>query len=220
MAATTPGTVDNPACEDEMGLPHPSDFYGVSKFKLERFARSYFDRLPISIIRPCPVMGPGDMVSLTIYKTVKMGIKLSYPGKRRLNNFIDVEDLVRSIHLCSTQENAIGETFHIAGDGLITMEELQDMIGYYVFNRKYGSLLGLPIPNFLLHGIAIVLEAIYKMHKLSAPFYNRSKAYAAVALSNVCSNEKAKRLLGWKPEHSYISMVKRAGYWFKQREMI
>ena len=220
MAATTPGTVDNPACEEESGPPHPGDFYGVSKRKIEYFARKHFDKLPISILRPCPVMGPGDLVSLQVYQMVKMGIKLGYPGKRRLNNFIDVEDLVQALYLSSINDNAIGEVFNIAGDGLITMEELQEMIGYYTFNKKYGSLLTLQIPNFLFHGIAFVLEAMYRMFRLSAPFFNKSKAVNATAQSNVCSNEKAKQLLGWNPQHSYISMIKRAGNWFKQRGMI
>jgi nucleoside-diphosphate-sugar epimerase len=160
------------------------------------------------------------MVSLGLFKVVKMGFKLSYPGKKRVFNFIDVEDLVRSIYLCSINKEAIGETFHIAGDGIITWEDLQELIGYLIFNKKYGSLLGVPIPDFLFHLIAIVTEAIYKLLRKPAPFYNRSKAYHATMLSNVCSTKKAKQLLGWKPEHNFISMVKRAGSWYKNQGLI
>lgn len=220
MAATSTGTLENPACEDEQGLPAPRDFYGVSKFKLEQFAQSCFDKIPISIVRPCPVVGPGDMVSLGLYKMVKSGFKISYPGKKRFLNFIDVEDLVHSIYLCSIRENAVGETFHIAGDSVTTWEDLQELIGYLIFNRKYGSLISLTFPDFLFHVVAIVMEALYKILKKPAPFFNKSKAQSASALSNVCSAEKAKRLLGWRPNHNYISMVKRAGNWFKNRGMI
>jgi dihydroflavonol-4-reductase len=220
MLATFTGTLDNPSCEDEPGLPDPRDFYGVSKYKLEKFAQSCFDRLPISIVRPCPVFGPGDLVSLGLFKAVKMGLKFSYPGKKRYFNFVDVEDLVRSIYLCSIRKEALGETFHIAGDGVITWEALQELIGYHIFGRKYGSLLGIPIPDFLYHLIAIVTEAIYKMLRKPAPFYNKSKAHNATLISNVCSTEKAKQLLGWKPEHNFISIVKRAGNWYKEKGMI
>ena len=220
MLATFTGTLENPSCEDEPGLPIPSDFYGISKYKLERFARLCFDQLPISIIRPCPVFGPGDMVSLGLFKAVKMGLKFSYPGKKRYFCFVDVEDVVQSIYLCSIRKEAIGETFHIAGDGVITWEDFQELIGYFIFNRKYGSLIGIPIPNFLYHLIAIVTEAVYKMLRKPAPFYNKSKATNATLSGNVCSTEKAKQLLGWKPKHQFISIIKRAGSWYKTQGLI
>ncbi len=220
MLATFTGTIENPSCEDEPGLPLPRDFYGISKYKLERFAQTCFDQLPISIVRPCPVFGPGDMVSLGLFKAVKMGLKLSYPGKKRFFSFIDVEDLVRAIYLCSIRKEAVGEIFHISSNSLITWEDLQELIGYYIFNRKYGSLVGVPIPDFLYHIIAIVAEAVYKLFRKPAPFYNRSKACNATLKSNVCSTEKAKQLLGWTPEHNFISIVKRAGNWYKKRGLI
>jgi nucleoside-diphosphate-sugar epimerase len=220
MVATFTGTLENPSCEDEPGLPIPRDFYGVSKFKLERFAKSCFDKLPISIVRPCPVFGPGDMVSLGLFKAVKIGIKFSYPGKERHFNFIDVEDLIRAIYLCSIRKEAVGEIFHIAGDGIITWEDLQELIGHLIFGKRYGSLIGIPIPDFLYHIIAFVTEAIYKLFRKPAPFYNKSKAHNATLSSNVCSTKKAKQLLGWKPEHNYVSLVKRAGSWYKAQGLI
>lgn len=221
MVATTAGTLEKPACEDEPGLPVPRDFYGVSKFRIEQFARSCFHRLPITIVRPCPVLGPGDMVSFGLFKMAKIGLKIRYPGKKkRLFNFIDVEDLVHSIYLCSTNQNAVGETFHVAGDKVMTWEDLQELIAYLIFDRPYGSLISVTFPDFLLHFIAIVTEAVYRLFRKPAPFYNRSKAQNATYLSNVCSTEKAKRVLGWKPNHNYISMVKRAGNWYKSQGLI
>ncbi len=48
----------------------PVSEYGRSKLAGEDFLKQYAQQIPISIIRPPMVLGPGDRVSLDLFKTI------------------------------------------------------------------------------------------------------------------------------------------------------
>ncbi len=220
LAAAGSGTLNEPSCEEDSPSPSMRDYYGISKFKLECVAQACMEDLPISIVRPSPVFGPGDLVSLDLFKVVKAGIIAKVSGPKRPFSFIDVEDLVNAIVLCGTHPNALGQLFNIGADYTVTWEDLMEIISVAVFNRKPGSLIKFNLPIFLLKILAYGLEGIAKLTRNPAPFINRSKIENAVFPGSVCGNQKAKNLLGWKPKHDAISMVMRAGNWAKDHGMI
>ncbi|MHA1674987.1 MAG: NAD-dependent epimerase/dehydratase family protein [Promethearchaeota archaeon] len=220
LAAAGSGTINEPSCEDDTPNPSMRDYYGISKFKIECVSQACMDDLPISIVRPSPVFGPGDMVSLDLFKVVNMGMRATVSGPRRPFSFIDVEDLVNAIVLCGTHPNALGQLFNIGADYAVTWENLMEIIGVSVFNRKPGSMIKFSVPIVLLKILAYALEGIAKLTKNPAPFFNRSKIENAMFPGSVCGNQKAKNLLGWKPKHDAISMVMRAGNWAKDHGLI
>ena len=73
-AAGAAKSKDKPAKETDD--PAPVTRYGLSKLKVEVLSRKYFSRLPIVIVRPPFVFGGGDVPSLDLFRSVKMGIKL------------------------------------------------------------------------------------------------------------------------------------------------
>ncbi|MHA1620176.1 MAG: NAD-dependent epimerase/dehydratase family protein [Promethearchaeota archaeon] len=220
LAAAGAGTRETPSCEDDYPNPSMRDYYGISKFKLECVTQACKDELPISIIRPSPVFGPGDLVSLDLFKVVKIGIKATVAGPRRPFSFIDVEDLVNAIILAGTHPNALGQIFHIGSNSTVTWENLMEIISVSVFKRKPGALITFTVPVILLKIMAYAFEGIAKLTKNPAPFFNRSKVENAMFPGSVCGNYKAKNLLGWNPKYNAISMIKRAGDWIKDHEMM
>ena len=220
LAAAGSGTLKKPSCEEDTPNPSMRDYYGISKFKLECVTQACMEDLPISIVRPSPVFGPGDLISLDLFKVVKAGIIAKVSGPRRPFSFIDVEDLVNAIVLCGTHPNAVGQLFNIGADYTVTWEDLMEIISVSVFNRKPGSLIKFNLPIYLLKILAYALEGIAKLTRNLAPFINRSKIENAVFPGSVCGNQKAKNLLGWKPKHDAISMAIRAGTWAKDHGMI
>ncbi|MCG3215999.1 MAG: NAD(P)-dependent oxidoreductase, partial [Candidatus Heimdallarchaeota archaeon] len=100
-AAAGSGTDENPLKEDDKAKPLERDYYGISKYKMECLTSTFKDDLPISIVRPCSVLGPGNRINLDLYKTLKLGIKLKILGPYRPLSFIDVRDLVEGIYQCA-----------------------------------------------------------------------------------------------------------------------
>ena len=90
-AAAGFGTDEEPLIEENHPQPNPRDFYGISKYRMEQLANSYQEKLPISIVRPCAVVGPGNKVVLGNYQLPKLGLKLVIPGPRRPISIIDVD---------------------------------------------------------------------------------------------------------------------------------
>ncbi|MHA1126923.1 MAG: NAD-dependent epimerase/dehydratase family protein [Candidatus Heimdallarchaeota archaeon] len=208
------GTDEDPLVETTFAKPHPRDYYGVSKYRMEQVASKYKEKLPLVIVRPCAVVGPGNKVILGNYKLAKYGFKLVFPGPRRPISIIDVEDLVSGIYLCAVTPAARDEIFHFSGENSASVEELAEILSYKVFNRKYGRLISIPVTYPIMKATTIIMETINKITKKPAPFINQAKILAAFAPGQVVCSDKAKEILGWEPKHSIASAVLHEGAWF------
>lgn len=220
ISAAGYGTPDNPLIEDKVEEPILNDYYGISKYRMECLAKSYNKKLPISIVRPCSVLGPGNFVILDNYKSVKLGIKLMMAGSKRYISIVDVEDIARGIYLCAENPKAVGEVFYFSSDGHISFNEMSEIMNYKIFKRKYGSLLSITVPKFMIHIITLFSELYHKMQRKPAPFINRSKLLGAYAPGQVVNSEKAKEILGWKPKYTIVETITREGKWFQDHGWI
>ncbi|MHA1511567.1 MAG: NAD-dependent epimerase/dehydratase family protein, partial [Promethearchaeota archaeon] len=64
-----------------------------------------------------------------------------------------------------------------------------------------------------------ILELISKISKQPS-FLNRPKAIQASAPGQTMSNNKAKQILGWKPQYNIISALEHSGKWYKQNKWL
>jgi nucleoside-diphosphate-sugar epimerase len=219
-AAAGYGTPEDPLIEDKVSKPILNDCYGISKYRMECLVKFYAEQLPISIVRPCAVLGPGNNVIIDNYKTVKLGFKLIMAGPKRHMSIVDVEDIARGIYLCAENPEAIGEVFYFSSEGLVTLNELSEIMNYKIFNRKYGSLLSISVPQFAMHIFTSLIETFHKLQRKPAPFINQSKLISAYAPGQVVNSEKAKKILGWKPEYTIVETITREGKWFQEKGWI
>ncbi len=214
------GTRDKPLTENLKPSPMQNDFYGISKYKMEQIAETYKNRLPIAIIRPCAVIGPGNQIVQNNYPLIKMGFKIRFLGHNRPASAIHVEDLINGFYLCLKKPEAIGEVFYFSADGMTNLSEYQEIISYTITNRKYGTLITIPVPHFLMKAIAILLEEIHRISKKSAPFLNQAKVIGIFAPGQVVNSNKAKKLLGWKPKYTITQSIILEAKWFIEQGWI
>ncbi len=219
-AAAGFGTADNPLTEDQEPRPLPGDFYGISKYRMERLAETYKDRLSITIIRPCAVIGPGNKVVQENYPLIKRGFKLVFLGPKRAASTINVEDLAFGFYLCMVKPEAKGEVFYFCANGITSLSEYQEIVSYIISNRKYGTLISIPIPRFLMKTLALIVERVHRIKKKPAPFISKTKIIGIYAPGQVVSAEKAKRLLGWKPKYSIVQSIIIEANWFIEQGWI
>jgi dihydroflavonol-4-reductase len=99
LAAAGPSAPDRPLCE--IDPPRPVSLYGRSKRAGEQAAEAEAARLPITIVRPAVVFGPGDRDCLAWFKSVRGGIHLVPSLVERRLALVHVADLVTAIVLAA-----------------------------------------------------------------------------------------------------------------------
>jgi len=211
MAANGPSAPDRAALEEDE--PHPIDAYGISKCKAEKMVKeNYMGIIPVTIIRPPSVFGPGDRVSFDLFRQVSKGIKLYPKGPDRYYSIAHVSDLVDGIILSGERKEATGEIFYICGDGAETWQGLQDIIAE-ALGKKIRLTLRISKPTLMT--VAYFAELVGKIRG-TVPFINREKVKEALAPAWTCSNEKAKKLLGFSPKLSIEEGLKIAARWYRE----
>jgi nucleoside-diphosphate-sugar epimerase len=166
---------------DERSGPGPVTDYGRSKQEGEEAVKAA--GVPLTIVRPPAVYGPGDRAFLTLFKLgAGRGIfPLLGDGRQELS-LVFAEDLARALIAAATSPATLGGTYHAAHDEVIVQRDLGETLG-----RALGRPLRLvrlpgPLVRGLLHAGKLAagvtgrsfLPAPDKAHELLAPAWRAS----------------------------------------------
>jgi nucleoside-diphosphate-sugar epimerase len=210
LAASGPSSASRPHVEEDPF--HPAEWYGESKGEAERIALSYKDRLPVTVIRPPRILGPGDHENLTFFKLVKKGIRLEIGGGPRPLTLVDVEDVVDLMLVLAERPEALGESFFVAGPQHLTMDELQD-IGARELGVKTRTV---HLSPWVLKGLASAADVVTRATGRKLPL-NRKLARQLLAPAWTCSGAKAERLLGFRPQRDVVDSIRRSARWYQEQ---
>jgi nucleoside-diphosphate-sugar epimerase len=171
------------------------DPYGYVKLKQEKVFRQYAHRtrLPLVIVRPGVVFGPGGVeMSHRVGRNLP-GVYLHLGGSNQIPlTFVD--NCAEAIMLALRQPGIEGETFNVHDDDLPTARE---------FLRRYKLAKGgvrsvsLPYPLTVVLSHAALRAAHLSRGQLPVLFTPYSAA--SVWRGTTFDNSKAKDVLGWKP---------------------
>jgi nucleoside-diphosphate-sugar epimerase len=210
-AAAGPADRNQPITEEDK--PEPILKYGKSKYRGEEYLKNEAS-FPWTIIRPPPVFGPGDKVSLQLFQIAKAGFRILIPGKKRYYSFIGVKDLVRGMYFSAVMDEGKNELFFLAHDDYYDWASLLRTISRNLFHRRF-PLIPFPIPPFFLLVLGGIVEGAARLVKWKRmPYFNVDKAREATAEGFCVSNRKAKKLLGFTPEQSLAEVLYEAGRWY------
>lgn len=113
LAAAGPASNPDPGVVED-DEPHPVSAYGRSKLEAERVCRSFGDRLPVTIVRPPAVYGPGDRDVFQFLKMIAGGMMLAVgDGRTQRFSLIHGSDLVRGMLMAALSPAAVGETYFL-----------------------------------------------------------------------------------------------------------
>jgi nucleoside-diphosphate-sugar epimerase len=196
LSAGGPGTDEKPVAEDDP--PRPVTPYGASKLAGEKETLSFADRIPVTIVRPPAVYGPGDTQVLGFFRTVCWHIKPYFGAPDAKLRLVFVDDLVEGLILAAEKDAAIGEIFYIADGKNYTWLELETIIA-----REAGVwAVPLRIPRWFVRSAAAVSEWVYKPTG-KTPALNRHKAEDFLQANWSCSVAKAQRVLGYRCRYPF-----------------
>jgi dihydroflavonol-4-reductase len=179
---------------DEQAAYEPGDVYQETKCEAEQLALSYRDRIPLAVARPTAIYGPGDTRLLKLFQMVARQRFPLVGGGENYYHTVHVNDLVRGLRLLGTHPNAVGEIFILGGESYLKLSELTAMIAAAA--HVPPPRLRLPARPFQLVGSLV--EKLCVPFGIEPPIYRRRVDF--YTKSRAFSIEKAKRLLGYRPE--------------------
>jgi nucleoside-diphosphate-sugar epimerase len=206
----------------ESDVPQPVSHYGASKLAGERAAVAFADKVPITIVRPPIVLGPGDVTGLQLFKSIRRFRSFLVLGSQRRASVIHVADLnsaliaaaERGVRLPPGQcdDNGRGRYFATADEHPPTFAELCRMIARSL-NRPYALAIRLPL---LAIWPAVVPGEIVGRITGRSRYLSFERAKEFTSGHWICSSAKANRELGFTPGAPLVERIKQTADWYLQ----
>jgi dihydroflavonol-4-reductase len=199
---------------------HPTYAYGKTKQLAELWLteKQRTDGLPLTILRPTGVYGPGDFyVTLSTVRAVAHGKLRFLPGNGETYiHFTYVDDIIQGFQrTIQKQKQSLSETFLLASDEYTTYKEMFTII---------ANLLDVPAPS---RSIPMTLAKTYlsfvqwnNKRKGIDDFVMHTSLIDTMKTNRAYSNAKAKKILGFSPRYSYREVMKKTLDWYLEKNLI
>ncbi len=190
---------------------NPGDIYQVTKLEAEKLALNFYKEkgLPVSVIRPCAIYGPGDMRLLKMFRAIAKKRFIMLGSGETLYHMVYVTDLAEGFRLAADKEEAIGGAFLIGGEEYISLNKLAKMIA-----KEIGvSPPKIHFPVWPVELLGTIVEKICIPLKIEPPIYKRRVLF--FTKDRAFDISKAKNILGYKPKVDLITGIKQTVKWYK-----
>lgn len=218
LAAAGPSEFDRPHLEPDPAQPVSE--YGKSKLAGERQLQRRAGRLPISIVRPPIVFGPGGRDMLAMFKSVKLGLHFVPGLVPQRFSLVEVADLVDAMILAAERGRRLHGPDDETAQGLYyaTMPEAPtyDDLGRLIANALGRCrVLTIPTPHALgwvLAGVNAVRAQVTRCPLL----LNADKMREATAGSWTCNGRRAAGELGFTPPQTLLKRLTQSAQWYRE----
>ena len=199
--------------------PEPDTIYGESKYKAEQSLEALAKQkeVPLVIIRPSLVYGPGDRTSdfLNSCRMIKKGIfPIFGSGNNIMSPVIFIDDLIE-ICIRFTQSRATGK-FICCNDEKFTIGEFVSTIAAN-FGKRHGSI-GIPV---ILGQILITpIEILCKITNKPAPLNRRRVVDLSVDRQLHGIHQALAKAIDYTPQTNLKQGSEIAINWYKKNNLI
>jgi dihydroflavonol-4-reductase len=199
---------------DESSPPNPDNVYGRTKLAAERVVREKAGEIETCIVRISETYGPGDFRLLKLFRAIDRGKFLMIGSGENRRQVMHVDDLVRALLIVAAHAAAVGETFVLPGEEVLTTRQMVDVIAA-VLGRSVPRV-RLPMWPFLT--AAVLFEAVFKPLRIDPPLHRRRLDFFRKTF--VFSTDKARRLLGFVPQISFRDGARDTAEWYGRQGLL
>lgn len=188
------GDVEDPPADETAPL-RPGDVYQQTKAEAEALAFAYHRErgVPVAVVRPAAIYGPGETRFLKLFKAIARGRYAVVGSGRPFYHPVFIDDLVAGYLLALDRPEAVGEAFILGGPRYVTQDELAALVA----RHTGGRLLPFHVPAWPLLAAGALCEAVCvplgvepPLHRRRVHFWTKSRAFDIA---------KARERLGYRP---------------------
>ncbi|MDD4872651.1 MAG: NAD-dependent epimerase/dehydratase family protein [Kiritimatiellae bacterium] len=209
------GHIENPPANEESPFS-PGDIYQHTKAEAELWIRDFAvtNHLPLTVIRPTGIYGPGDH---RLFKIFKMAAGPVFPilgSGKCLYHLIHVDDLTNIMLLAATHPAAAGQVFLAGNDQPIPLEQMVSIIAKTIGRKP--KVIRLPVWPFFL--IGDICEAVCKPFGIEPPIYRRRVAF--FTKDRAFDTSKMRSMLGYNCIYSNETGLQQTAQWYLENNWL
>jgi len=198
-----PGSVVDEDCPIE---PRPSDRdpYTYAKIAQEEVCwEAHRAGLPLVVVRPGPLYGPGRSF-LTTRLGLQVGNVFLRMGGRQIVPSCYVDNCAAALVLALSAPDVTGQAFNLLDDDVPSAKRLLD-----AYKRRVGGVRVIRIPEWFVRPLSKWYEAYSRRSEgLFPPVITRYKADAMWKPLRY-TNARARQVLGWRPDVAFETGLER-----------
>lgn len=210
------GHIDHPPA-DETYRFSPGDEYQDTKAEGEKWICAFAEStsLPVTVIRPCAIYGPGDRRLLKLFKLAKLSVcPLIGFNTQGLYHLIHVEDLTRFMITACTHTNTVGQIYIVGNETASSIRQIIQTIARHT--HRTPRFLRLPATPFFVAGAAC--EALCKPLGVEPPIYRRRVAFFTKDRS--FNTQKMRQDTGYRYVYDNTQGLESLADWYEEQGWI
>lgn len=209
------GHIEHPPANEESPYG-PGDLYQTTKLEGELWIRDFArsNRLPLAVIRPAAIYGPGDRRLLKVFKMSLWPVFPVLGFGKCLYHLVHVDDLVDGLMLAATHPDADQEVFLCGDAAPIPLVDMADIIAG-VFNKSL-RVVRFPVTPFFW--IADACEAVCKPFNLEPPLYRRRVAF--YTKDRAFDTSKIRTRLGFTNRWTTREGLEQTAAWYRDQHWL
>lgn len=211
------GHIDEGPANEEYRF-NPGDHYQQSKLDGELLARSFGDagRLPVTIVRPAGIYGPGDLRFLKLFRFIR-DRRFKMIGSGEVGYHLTyIDDLVRGMVIAATHEDAVDEVFTIGGREHVTLSRLVSLVAAALDVVPPKQRFRIPVAPVM--AAATVCETICRPLGIQPPLFRRRVDF--FTHHRAFDVSKASRVLGFKANVELEEGLRRTAAWYRTEGLL
>ena len=209
------GHIEHPPADENYPFG-PGDVYQKTKAEAELWIRDFAstNRLPLTVIRPAGIFGPGDRRLLKIFQMAASPIFPLLGHGKCLYHLIHVEDLTNAILLAATHPAALGEVIIVGNAEPIPLEQAARIIAAEL--GTHPRIVRVPVWPFFVAGA--VCEALCKPFGIEPPIYRRRVAF--FTKDRAFDTRKLRERLGYSYVYTNETGLRQTARWYADQGWI
>ena len=193
----------------------PSDIYQVTKLEGEKLAQQAIqDGLPVSIVRPAGIYGPGDLRFLKLFSMVKSGRFVMFGSGNTFMHMVYIDDLVDGMIKVVEHADGIGKTMILAGEEYVSLKDLIRLVAQATTTIPPRW----QLPIWPLMAAATLCECICKPLGIEPPLHRRRAAF--FTKNRAFSIDRAKSAIGYAPKVDLARGLQQTASWYEKQKLL
>lgn len=204
------GHVESPPGDENCPFA-PGDTYQQTKLEAEQWilAHGRNTGLPVTVVRPAGIFGPGDDRLLKIFRMASRRLVPVVGRGKHLLHLIHVDDLVRFMVLVADHPKALNEVFICGNKDPISLETI-----IAIASREYGirnRIVRIPVAPVM--AAAVVCDRICSPLGIQPPIFPRRVAF--FTKDRAFDTSKIRRVLDFQTYYDNESGITQMARWYR-----